>query len=352
MWQTVFEVIFSVLGAVFWPLVLGIWLLLSWRKEKRRLRNGVLIALLIYSLVGLALRLLAATPVLGEALSPWVNLILLLAVPFSVLALAVLLIANGVTMMRRESRTPGNMLSLFAGLALIALPISAVLMMLSGIPFLFGVAGIAFFVSAYLGLVFASFLCFTIAYSRITPRTSAGAVVVHGSGLIRGDLTPLLRARVDLGLAEWQRQDAAGNTPFLIPSGGQGPDEPRSEAAAMAEYLEGHVPDAVLAPEGESRTTEENISFSRDMMIRRGADEPMILVTNNYHVPRAALLTQRLGVDADVIGAPTARYYLLSAYLREFIAVVSYHLKLHAILLAPFLLGTVFLTWMVARNMG
>lgn len=338
--------VLEIIGVLFVPAVLGIWLAVSWHNEKRRLRNGVLIALLIWSVLGVLGNLLGRIPAVGD----WVGLAVFLAIPFSVLALAVLLIANGVTMMRRESRSLGNLLSLIVGITLIALPIAALLMFGSLQPLLLGLTGVAFFVSSYLGMAFIDFLCFTIAYSRITPRTGAGAVVIHGSGLRNGELTPLLRARLDRGVAEWERQKDSGTIPLLIPSGGQGPDEPRSEAAAMAEYLKPLVPDGVLAPEGESRTTEQNITLSRDVMVARGADEPMVLVTNNYHVPRAALLTKRLGVDADVIGAPTARYYLPSAYLREFIAVMSYHLKLHAILLAPFLLGTVFLTWVIANN--
>lgn len=289
------------------------------------------------------LDLIALIPEVGQ----WINFAVFLMIPFSVVGLAILLIVNGVTMMRRELRSLGNMLSLFAGIALIFLPVAAVAMVLSQQPVLIGMAGIAFFVSSYLGLVFVSFLCFTIAYARIRPRTNAAAVVVLGSGLVRGELTKLLKARMDRGYAEWERQRNAGNTALFIPSGGQGPNEPRPEATAMAEYVAPKLPIGVLAPETESRTTEENIELSEGVIFARGGDGPMVVVTNNYHVPRAALLTQRMGVPADVIGAPTARYYLPSAYLREFIAVVSYHPKVHAILLGPFLLGTILLTYLV-----
>ena len=56
------------------------------------------------------------------------------------------------------------------------------------------------------------------------------------------------------------------------------------------------------------------------------------MVTNGYHVPRTALLSRRIGVDADVAGAPTARYFVPSAYIREFIAVLRMHTVLNVVL--------------------
>ncbi len=53
--------------------------------------------------------------------------------------------------------------------------------------------------------------------------------------------------------------------------------------------------------------------------------EPYLIVTNDYHVPRAAMLARTLGIDAQAIGCATALYYWPSAYLREFVAVLAGH---------------------------
>ena len=37
-----------------------------------------------------------------------------------------------------------------------------------------------------------------------------------------------------------------------------------------------------------------------------------------HAVLRAALLSRKLGINAEVVGSPTARYFLPSAFLREF----------------------------------
>ena len=53
--------------------------------------------------------------------------------------------------------------------------------------------------------------------------------------------------------------------------------------------------------------------------------EPYLIVTNDYHAPRAAMLARRLGIEAQAVGCPTALYYWPSAYLREFVAVMTAH---------------------------
>ena len=49
------------------------------------------------------------------------------------------------------------------------------------------------------------------------------------------------------------------------------------------------------------------------------------MVTDSFHAFRAALLTRRAGVDGQVLGARTARYYWPSATIREFVAILVEH---------------------------
>ena len=43
--------------------------------------------------------------------------------------------------------------------------------------------------------------------------------------------------------------------------------------------------------------------------------------------------------DTHAVGAPTARYFLPSAYLREFVAVLRQNWLLHAVVIAALALG-------------
>ena len=90
----------------------------------------------------------------------------------------------------------------------------------------------------------------------------------------------------------------------------------------MAAYLTARgVPADRLLLEDKSRTTEENLLFSKAIMdeIRPGAR--VTVVTSDFHAFRAALLARRLGLRGQVTGARVAGYYRPSAMLREFAAV-------------------------------
>ena len=160
-------------------------------------------------------------------------------------------------------------------------------------------------------------------YQRRRIRTEPEAIIVLGSGLINGKVPPLLAARLKRGFAV---QSQFGSRPTIITSGGQGADEPRPEGEAMRDYLieHGAEPSRVVA-ETESRTTEENLRFSRKLLSEPNA--PVVLATNNYHVFRAALLSRSLEMRAHVVGAPTAWYYFPSAFIREFVGVIRDRLR-------------------------
>jgi uncharacterized SAM-binding protein YcdF (DUF218 family) len=49
------------------------------------------------------------------------------------------------------------------------------------------------------------------------------------------------------------------------------------------------------------------------------------VVTNNFHVLRAALIARRAAVNGQVIGSPTAAYFWPSATIREFVAILAEH---------------------------
>ena len=113
----------------------------------------------------------------------------------------------------------------------------------------------------------------------------------------------------------------------------------------MAEWLRRHgVAGEDILVEDRSRTTRENLLHSAHLLEQRGVPEPYLIVTNDYHAPRAAMLARSLGIDAQAVGCPTALYYWPSAYLREFVAVMIDHRFLLAICGLP-VVGMTVLTW-------
>jgi uncharacterized SAM-binding protein YcdF (DUF218 family) len=320
----------AILGCIYWYLR---------RKDRRMLRNGiVLVAACWFGLVGVADVLAQWFP-----WTSWIALGFVALTPLAVLVLAGFLIVNGVTMLRHEGRSLGNLLSLFAGVALIALPILAVLLIVSLNPLAIGLAALLFFLCSYFGVVFVVFLAYALAYGRMKQRTHPTAVVVLGSQIINGKVPPLLKSRLDKGL-EVYRAAPLGARPLLIPSGGQGPDESVAEGVAMAGYLmAAGAPAHDVVAEYRAVNTAENLEFSAALAREHDKGSALVVVTNNYHVLRAALLSRKLGLDAEVVGSPTARYFLPSAFLREFAAILTEHKRLHMIICLPFLGITVLL---------
>lgn len=307
------------------------------RKDRRMLRNGVVLVAASYF----------AILALSEFLTRWIPgfsllIVLIMAlVPLAILVLAAALIHNGVVMMRFEGRSLGNLLSLVLGLLLIGLPVLAVILVLSLNAWAIGLAALLFFLCSYFGVVFVVFLSYAIAYGRMSSRVKPAGIVVLGSRLIHGQVPPLLRSRLDKALDIYKQTTPK---PILVPTGGQGLDESRAEATAMAEYLlTAGVPASDVLIEDKAINTEENLRLASVMFSASGRSGPLVAVTNNYHVLRAALLARNLKLDAEVIGSPTAKYYLPSAFLREFAAILVEHKWLHLILCLPFIAFTALL---------
>lgn len=111
----------------------------------------------------------------------------------------------------------------------------------------------------------------------------------------------------------------------------------------MAAYAvrTGAPADRVLA-ETVSRNTEENLLLSRELSRSRGLGESMIVATDDFHAFRAAIISREVGVEAQVVGAPTAHYCFPAATLRELVGVLARAAELHTTvaLLLGALVGT------------
>lgn len=315
-------------------------------REPRRLAPGILLTLAATSLVAALASTLVTT--LGDVgtlvgidddARGVAQVVLVLGIPaLAGLVLGVALVGNGILMLLRERRSPAHLLSLVAGVAIVAL------YALGWATIAAELGGVAVLVLAlaapigYLGLVLVAYLLWSLVYAAIARRAPvAAAVVVLGAGLVDGRVSPLLAARVARG-AELAADDART---LLVLSGGQGSDEPRSEAAAMAEHAEslGVARDRMLL-EDASTTTEENLRLTRALLEERGVLGPVTVVTSDYHAFRAATLLRSLGLRGHARGARTARYYLPSALLREYVALLRDRVRVHGavvgVLLVPF----------------
>lgn len=310
--------------------------LISVFNDPRKVRTALLLLAVLFGLVTSTISVV--TSMIERAISTEiatdVGVGLIAAVLISVVALAVFLVVTGVTLLRKEGFVLSRLLGLGLGLGMLLYVVAAGLVLAanSALPALFMLLlGLPL---GYLGYGFVAFLVYGALYPAVMARRGGpvAAVVVLGSGLIRGKVPPLLAARLKSGRQLFDR--FAERPPLLVTSGGKGHDEPRAEGAAMAEYLIADgVPAAAIVVEDRSRNTEQNLRYSADLLAQRGVSGPVAAVTNNFHAFRAALLMRRLKISGYSVGAPTARYYWPTAVIREYIAVLRDHLLLNGILL-------------------
>jgi uncharacterized SAM-binding protein YcdF (DUF218 family) len=296
-------------------------------RDRRQLRNGVYLGLtLVFFAVGWYWTLSHRTPLVPAVAAS----VVFVLTPLLGLLLAVFLITNGVTMIKREGARPANLLSLLVGLGIVGFAVLAFAGVLTrSTPLLVVTVSIALLIG-YASFVFTCYLLYSFLYGRMPRRDAVDFVVVLGAGLVGARVPPLLANRLDLARKVFDASTAAGRTPMIVTSGGQGPDEEVSEARAMADHLiERGVPDDRILLEERSTTTLENLRFSRAIMERVRPDARCVVVTNNFHAFRAALWARKARVNGHVVGAPTARYFLPNAIIREFVAVLVEHLAVN-----------------------
>ena len=298
--------------------------LVSFLRDRRRFRNGIY---LFFTLAFLALTLIFLLASVSGVAAAVVVFATLALIPLSILALAVFLICNGITMIRREGRRLANLLSLLTGVGIVAFIAFNVALSRIDWPPLRIILGSLNEILAYASFLFVCFLLYAIVYGRIRPRRPVDFIVVLGAGLLTGSrVSPLLASRLDRGRQVLKEENSRSRQPLLLTSGGQGPDEMLPESHAMAEYLvAAGVPQEQILVEDRSRTTFENLTFSAQIMRERRPDYRCVVVTNNFHVLRAALIARKAKVNGQVIGSPTAWYFWPSATIREFVAVFMEH---------------------------
>lgn len=159
-----------------------------------------------------------------------------------------------------------------------------------------------------------------VSAAAAVPEVGVDYVIVLGASLhADGSPKEALRYRLDAALAYLEENPDS----ICIVSGGQGSDEPCTEAYAMAEYLVEHGLDADrILLEERSTTTAQNLAYSRELM--DSADASVVVVTNNFHVFRAVHLARGQGLaNVSGLAAELKPIYVPQATLRECFAIAK-----------------------------
>ena len=173
-------------------------------------------------------------------------------------------------------------------------------------------------------LVFALTEAVIIHASFGNPKESCEYIVVLGAKVRQDGPSVSLMDRIRGAHAYLE----ANPEVIAIVSGGQGPDEPMTEAACMREQLInlGIDPDRIWLEE-KATSTWENLKFSLDLIEENTGTRPLKLgvVSSEYHLFRASLFAEACEVDFVGIPARTSRLsQMVNHFMREVAGVWHY----------------------------
>lgn len=171
-----------------------------------------------------------------------------------------------------------------------------------------------------IGLIVLATLCGMVA----TEFTSGGEknldyIIVLGAQVRENGPSVSLRYRLDAAI------DYLNENPntICIVSGGQGKNEPFSEAEGMAEYLlKNGIKKSRIILEDKSTNTVENIMYSKTFM--ELPYDSVGIVTNNFHLFRSTKIAKAQGLNGVCgIAAESTVLYLPNNVLRECLGIVK-----------------------------
>jgi uncharacterized SAM-binding protein YcdF (DUF218 family) len=149
-------------------------------------------------------------------------------------------------------------------------------------------------VGVVVGMVYTVAFVLVLIVSQLDERRAADAIVVLGAAQYNGWPSPVLRARLDHGLALYRE----GLAPTIVVTGGVGRGDKESEAMVARRYLLAHhVPDSAVVVQPQGRSTQASMTAVAGWLAGRGR-RTAILVSDPFHMFRLRLEARRTGLAA------------------------------------------------------
>lgn len=170
-----------------------------------------------------------------------------------------------------------------------------------------------------MSIVFFILFCYVLSGFREGGEKNLDHIIILGAQVRKSGPSIVLKYRLDKAV-----EYLADNPDTVcIVSGGQGANEPVSEALAMKDYLvlNGISPDRILT-EAISTNTVENIRNS--MSLIKGEPGRTGIVTNNFHMFRAIKIAASCGLKNPCpIPSASTVYFLPNNIFREILAIIK-----------------------------
>jgi uncharacterized SAM-binding protein YcdF (DUF218 family) len=171
-------------------------------------------------------------------------------------------------------------------------------------------------------MFFAVMIMFIVIKTNLNkPDFNEDCVIVLGCGL-KGDIpSKTLYSRLDKAIEYHEKNPSA----LIVVTGGQGKNELRTEAEAMAEYLVlNGIDEEKIIKEDKATSTNENFRFSKALLDSRFKKVyTVVCITNDFHAYRASRLAEIAGFNVRSYSCLTPLSAVVMCYLREVLAVIQ-----------------------------
>ena len=180
-------------------------------------------------------------------------------------------------------------------------------------------------VGGLVGVYLLSLLYIALHVYDNTAHPSDAIVILGARTTYKNMVNPCLRARVTQGVALYKAHFAS----TLIMSGGNDIFDSHNQAKLMANIaLDEGVPKKAILLETKSATTYENLFYTKKILKDQRLDS-VIIVSDPYHLPRAALIAHTLHLSytvAPAVNSPcwSKHTFLGIDYFRDGFALLFY----------------------------
>jgi len=177
----------------------------------------------------------------------------------------------------------------------------------------------------FLSIAFASAIAVSIwNYGKLDEKSPSDVAIVLGAAVWDGEVSPVYRERINHAITLYEE----GFVDFIILTGGFGEGSYKSDSQIAKEYaLSQGVPEEIILTEEKSTITEENLEFSKEIMVEKNL-RTAIIVSDPLHMKRSMLMAKDYNINALSSPTTTSMYKSLktkiSFLLREEFFYVGY----------------------------
>ncbi len=178
------------------------------------------------------------------------------------------------------------------------------------------------------GKIFLTVICIAVAVVLIFVIWATGKMTRAADNPPKGETTVIvLGCQVkETGPSRMLRERLDATYTYLVEnpdakcilSGGQGPDEPESEALCMYKWLVAKgIDEKRLYIEDKSSSTKENLLYSKKVIEEENLPKTITIITSEFHQYRAAQIAKDFGMESYSVSSHTLITLLPTYYLRE-----------------------------------